>query len=126
VPPTAQGGGGGGGLFSSLRGGAGNFLKNLKDTTGKVMQTVQQWVLCRRNIIIRVSKMSEFASSDDDDIDHYIIVTSVLHSNEVCLGYKLCHMQLVSQHFRDRVCPWNVRHIDMADCTKRLNLILLS
>lgn len=34
--------GSGGGLFSSLRGGAGNFLKNLKDTTGKVMQTVQQ------------------------------------------------------------------------------------
>ena len=33
---------GGGGLFSSLRGGAGSFLKNLKDTTGKVMQTVQQ------------------------------------------------------------------------------------
>lgn len=32
----------GGGLFSSLRGGAGSFLKNLKDTTGKVMQTVQQ------------------------------------------------------------------------------------
>lgn len=36
---TAQAGGG---LFSSLRGGAGSFLKNLKDTTGKVMQTVQQ------------------------------------------------------------------------------------
>ncbi|XP_066992198.2 cyclin-G-associated kinase [Anabrus simplex] len=33
---------GGGGLFSSLRGGAGSFLKNLKDTSSKVMQTVQQ------------------------------------------------------------------------------------
>ncbi|PNF37550.1 Cyclin-G-associated kinase [Cryptotermes secundus] len=42
MPATAQVGGSGGGLFSSLRGGAGNFLKNLKDTTGKVMQTVQQ------------------------------------------------------------------------------------
>ncbi|XP_069674893.1 cyclin-G-associated kinase isoform X3 [Periplaneta americana] len=47
-PPRSQQGmqiasqAGGGGLFSSLRGGAGSFLKNLKDTTGKVMQTVQQ------------------------------------------------------------------------------------
>lgn len=39
---SQAGSGSGGGLFSSLRGGAGNFLKNLKDTTGKVMQTVQQ------------------------------------------------------------------------------------
>lgn len=31
-----------GGLFSSLKGGAGSFLKNLKDTSSKVMQTVQQ------------------------------------------------------------------------------------
>lgn len=30
------------GLFSSLKGGAGSFLKNLKDTSSKVMQTVQQ------------------------------------------------------------------------------------
>ncbi|CAG9856413.1 unnamed protein product [Phyllotreta striolata] len=30
------------GLFSSLRGGAGSFLKNLKDTSSKVMATVQQ------------------------------------------------------------------------------------
>lgn len=30
------------GLFSSIRGGAGSFLKNLKDTSSKVMQTVQQ------------------------------------------------------------------------------------
>ncbi|XP_012258093.2 cyclin-G-associated kinase [Athalia rosae] len=34
APPT--------GLFSSLRGGAGSILKNLKDTSSKVMQTVQQ------------------------------------------------------------------------------------
>lgn len=52
MPATAQAGSSGGGLFSSLRGGAGNFLKNLKDTTGKVMQTVQQWVLCGRSITI--------------------------------------------------------------------------
>jgi hypothetical protein len=51
VPAVAQAGGG---LFSSLRGGAGSFLKNLKDTTGKVMQTVQQWVLCGTNITIRL------------------------------------------------------------------------
>lgn len=30
------------GLFSSIRGGAGTFLKNLKDTSSKVMQTVHQ------------------------------------------------------------------------------------
>lgn len=34
--------GAGGGLFSSIKGGAGSFLKNLKDTSSKVMQTVQQ------------------------------------------------------------------------------------
>ncbi|KAK9730740.1 DnaJ domain [Popillia japonica] len=39
--PTS-GSGGGGGLFSSLKGGAGSFLKNLKDTSSKVMQTMQQ------------------------------------------------------------------------------------
>lgn len=33
---------GGGGLFSSIKGGAGSFLKNLKDTSSKVMQTMQQ------------------------------------------------------------------------------------
>lgn len=32
----------GSGLFSSIKGGAGSFLKNLKDTSSKVMQTVQQ------------------------------------------------------------------------------------
>lgn len=32
----------GGGLFSSFKGGAGSFLKNLKDTSSKVMQSVQQ------------------------------------------------------------------------------------
>lgn len=39
TPPTAQPVGG---LFSSIKGGAGSFLKNLKDTSSKVMQTVQQ------------------------------------------------------------------------------------
>lgn len=33
-----------GGLFSSFKGGAGSFLKNLKDTSSKVMQSVQQTI----------------------------------------------------------------------------------
>ncbi|KRT79243.1 protein kinase [Oryctes borbonicus] len=33
---------GGGGLFSSLKGVSGSFFKNLKDTSSKVMQTMQQ------------------------------------------------------------------------------------
>lgn len=37
-PPVASAGG----LFSSIKGGAGSFLKNLKDTSSKVMQTMQQ------------------------------------------------------------------------------------
>ncbi|XP_055639896.1 cyclin-G-associated kinase [Toxorhynchites rutilus septentrionalis] len=41
-PPMAAHVGGGSGLFSSIKGGAGSFLKNLKDTSSKVMQTVQQ------------------------------------------------------------------------------------
>ncbi|XP_029716298.2 cyclin-G-associated kinase [Aedes albopictus] len=40
--PMVGAAGGGGGLFSSIKGGAGSFLKNLKDTSSKVMQTVQQ------------------------------------------------------------------------------------
>lgn len=32
----------GGGLFSQLKGGAGSFLRNLKDTSTKVVQSVQQ------------------------------------------------------------------------------------
>lgn len=34
-----------GGLFSSIKGGAGSFIKNLKDTSSKVMQTVQQTMI---------------------------------------------------------------------------------
>ncbi|KAL0892397.1 hypothetical protein ABMA27_015518 [Loxostege sticticalis] len=41
-PPPPQLQGSSGGLFSSIKGGAGSFLKNLKDTSSKVMQTVQQ------------------------------------------------------------------------------------
>lgn len=48
-PPTLQhdsygSGAGGSGLFSSIKGGAGSFFKNLKDTSSKVMQTVQQTI----------------------------------------------------------------------------------
>lgn len=32
----------GGGLFSQIKGGAGSFLKNLRDTSSKVVHTVQQ------------------------------------------------------------------------------------
>lgn len=39
---TAAAGQSGAGLFSSLKGGAGSLFKNLKDTSSKVMQTVQQ------------------------------------------------------------------------------------
>lgn len=42
VPPPQQPTPASGGLFSSIKGGAGSFLKNLKDTSSKVMQTVQQ------------------------------------------------------------------------------------
>lgn len=41
-PQMTPGSGGGGGLFSSIKGGAGSFLKNLKDTSSKVINTVQQ------------------------------------------------------------------------------------
>lgn len=41
---NAVGGAVGSGLFSSIRGGAGSFLKNLKDTSSKVMQTMQQTI----------------------------------------------------------------------------------
>ncbi|KAK9506854.1 hypothetical protein O3M35_008714 [Rhynocoris fuscipes] len=42
MPSANVGGGGGGGLFSQIKGGAGSFLKNLRDTSSKVVQTVQQ------------------------------------------------------------------------------------
>ncbi|XP_071444981.1 cyclin-G-associated kinase isoform X2 [Hetaerina americana] len=45
VPPAHSGviaNAASGSLFSSLRGGAGSFLKNLRDTSSKVMHTVQQ------------------------------------------------------------------------------------
>lgn len=41
---SANTSGANGSLFSSLRGGAGSFLKNLKDTSSKVMQTMQQTI----------------------------------------------------------------------------------
>lgn len=43
-PSGRPGGGTGSGLFSSIKGGAGSFLKNLKDTSSKVMQSVQQTI----------------------------------------------------------------------------------
>lgn len=44
IPHDSYGAAGpaGSGLFSSIKGGAGSFFKNLKDTSSKVMQTVQQ------------------------------------------------------------------------------------
>lgn len=39
-PPVAPSSGGG--LFSTIKGGAGSFFKNLKDTSSKVVQSVQQ------------------------------------------------------------------------------------
>lgn len=42
VPPQQPPKHGQSGLFSSLKGGAGSFLKNLKDTSTKVMATMQQ------------------------------------------------------------------------------------
>ncbi|XP_060528873.1 cyclin-G-associated kinase [Cylas formicarius] len=42
IPPPQQPEPKQGGLFSSIRGGAGSFLKNLKDTSTKVMATMQQ------------------------------------------------------------------------------------
>lgn len=46
VPHDSYGGAAaaGSGLFSSIKGGAGSFFKNLKDTSSKVMQTVQQTI----------------------------------------------------------------------------------
>jgi cyclin G-associated kinase len=42
LPPQPQQPPNAGGLFSSIKGGAGSFLKNLKDTSSKVINTVQQ------------------------------------------------------------------------------------
>lgn len=35
----------GGGLFSQIKGGAGSLFKNIKDTSSKVVQSVQSYVL---------------------------------------------------------------------------------
>jgi len=43
-PAASNVAGGGGGLFGSLKGQAGSLFKNIKDTSSKVMQTVQAWV----------------------------------------------------------------------------------
>ncbi len=40
-PAASNVAGGGGGLFGSLKGQAGSLFKNIKDTSSKVMQTVQ-------------------------------------------------------------------------------------
>lgn len=54
-------GAGGSGLFSSIKGGAGSFFKNLKDTSSRVMQTVQQSIartdLDRSSITSRILVM---------------------------------------------------------------------
>lgn len=72
-------------LLSSLKDGAGNFLRNLKDTSSKMMQTVQQTI--GRNDIIDVSYItsrvlvmptpsegleSTYKSNNIEDVRHYI------------------------------------------------------
>ena len=42
--PGAVSGAQGGGLFSSLRDGANSLMKNVKDASAKVVETVSQWV----------------------------------------------------------------------------------
>ena len=56
APPQSQGAGtqapaaGGGGFFSALRGGAAGFMKNMKDASSKVMETVSAYVSYSANM----------------------------------------------------------------------------
>lgn len=81
---NASNGSNGANLLSSIKGGAGNFLKNLKDTSSKMMQSVQQSI-ARTDIDVsyitsRVLVMptpsegleSTYKSNNIDDVRHYI------------------------------------------------------
>ena len=57
APPQSQGvgaqapaAGGGGGFFSALRGGAAGLMKNMKDASSKVMETVSAYVSYSANM----------------------------------------------------------------------------
>lgn len=71
-------------LFSSLKDGAGNFLRNLKDTSSKMMQTVQQTIgrsdidvsyITSRILVMPTPSEgleSAYKSNNIEDVRHYI------------------------------------------------------
>ncbi|XP_068630844.1 cyclin-G-associated kinase isoform X2 [Battus philenor] len=107
-----------GGLFSSIKGGAGSFLKNLKDTSSKVMQTVQQSI-----------------ARTDLDISYITsrIIVMPYPSEGLESAYKTNHIDdvrayLESRHPGGKYCVYNAcrgrlnfpRHVLVADACRAL------
>lgn len=110
-----------GGLFSSIKGGAGSLFKNLKDTSSKVMQTVQQSI-----------------ARTDLDISYITsrIIVMPYPSEGLESAYKTNHIDdvkafLESRHPGGRYCVYNAyrsstrahfpRNIRVVDASEALN-----
>lgn len=81
------------GLFSSIKGGAGSFLKNLKDTSSKVMQTVQQTM-----------------SKTDIDMSYITqrIIVMACPSEGIESAYKTNHIEDIRMFIEQRYQPTKV------------------
>ncbi|CAI6348087.1 unnamed protein product [Macrosiphum euphorbiae] len=78
------------GLFSQIRGGAGSFLKNLKDTSNRVMQTVQSSVNVKSGIdmVFITSKLAVLTVTQDANSEN---IAS-------CLDTRQCRLYNMTGH----------------------------
>ncbi|XP_050429308.1 cyclin-G-associated kinase isoform X2 [Adelges cooleyi] len=94
------------GLFSQIRGGAGSFLKNLKDTSNRVMQTVQSSVNVKAGVDMTyiTSKLAVLTVSQDTSTDNLI---SFLDSRQ-CRLYNMSgqsYPRTIGQTVVIELCP---------------------
>ena len=107
------------GLFSSLKGGAGSLFKNLKDTSSKVMQTVQQsmtrseldltYVTSR--LVVTSFPAEGIESAYRHHIDDVRVALETRHGTNYSV-YNVSGRSYASSKFNARVtdCGWPHRH----------------
>ncbi|XP_050532140.1 cyclin-G-associated kinase [Daktulosphaira vitifoliae] len=99
-------------LFSQIRGGAGSFLKNLKDTSSKVIQTVQSSVNVKGNLemIYITSKLAVLTIPQDTNAE----ILALYLDNRHCRLYNLSRQSyprnigqtiVIEIHPKTNTCP---------------------
>ncbi|VVC36782.1 Hypothetical protein CINCED_3A000994 [Cinara cedri] len=119
------------GLFSQIRGGAGNFLKNLKDTSNRVMQTVQSSVNVKAGIdmVFITSKLAILNVPQDANAEN---LASFIDSKQ-CRLYNMTGQSypriigrsvVIEVHSKTNTCP--TLHEIYAICDDMYNFMIQS